>query len=90
MTNNEQTTCPHCDSKLLRLKFPVESNYEDIILTCFNDECGYYIRGWEQTKKTMNKPASYRYCLNPRTGVNSPLPVWSAEACRDHILDDKD
>jgi hypothetical protein len=53
---------------------------------CFNDECEYYVRGWIWMHDRFNVAASYRHRLDPQTGEQGPLPVWSAEALRAGII----
>ncbi len=72
---------------MLRILLPVESNWgTGMQYVCFNDECSYFVKGWEHTKKTMNKPASYRHHYHPETGRKGPLAVWSRAALRDLIV----
>jgi hypothetical protein len=37
-----------------------------------------------------NQHVSYRHAINPTTGVPFPLPVWSASATREMIVDDSE
>jgi hypothetical protein len=46
---------------------------------CLNNECPYYVRGWEFTLKQRNVRASYRYRYDPRTGKSGPQPVFSPD-----------
>ena len=40
--------CPHCDQELLAFELPDAASFEaEFHLACFNDECPYYVRGWE-------------------------------------------
>jgi hypothetical protein len=82
-------TCPHCESRLKKWLVPVDSSWsEEFFFACFNDDCPYYTEGWEWMKQQYNQRASYRYAFNPTTGGSLPLPVWSASATREMIVDD--
>jgi hypothetical protein len=55
---------------------------------CFNDACGYYVRGWNWMLSHFNVAASYRHRMDPHTGEQGPLPVWSPDALRADIIPD--
>ena len=87
----EVKNCPHCGSTLLQWLPPDDSSWGfEPQLVCFNDECKYYIEGWQRMKERYQQKASYRYRLDPETGDNGPLPVWSEEAHRDRIVDEEE
>ena len=89
MTDKENPTCPHCGSELLKWQPPLESSWGvDPQFVCFNDECEYYVNGWKHMLEKFQQHASYRYKLNPATGVGGPLPAWSSTAHRDMIVED--
>lgn len=89
MPDTDKPTCPHCGSELLGWATPPDSSWGGVVhLVCFNDECPYYIHGWEHMLERYEVKASYRYKLDPETGTAKPLPVWSPEAHRSFIVDE--
>lgn len=89
MTENTPQNCPHCQSKLLRFTTPPATSWGgNIHLACFNDECPYFVRGWKWMAEKYEAHASYRFMVNPLNGAIGPLPVWSAQALRDCIVED--
>jgi hypothetical protein len=84
-------TCPHCESRLVEWRVPDEASWsEDFFFACFNDDCPYYEQGWDWMREHYNQNVSYRHAVNPKTGTPFPLPVWSASATREMIVDDSE
>lgn len=57
---------------------------------CFSDDCPYFARSEAWMQGQFNVRAGYRHRLDPLTGETGPLPVWSADALKDQIIDDED
>lgn len=83
----DPTICPHCGQKMSRWESPaVESWGSEYQYICFNDQCGYYLRGWDHTFRTIGIRASYRHRYDPNTGQTGPFPVKSEEDGKDGIV----
>jgi len=57
------------------------------LFICFNDECSYFIGGWKWMWEKFRHKVSYRHRHDPETGEQGPLPVWSAAALKDGIIE---
>ncbi|MBD3381172.1 MAG: hypothetical protein GF404_03140 [candidate division Zixibacteria bacterium] len=83
------TICPHCGSQMLKWKVPPDSTWSvEYIWVCFNDECNYYVRGWNWMREKFQQNASYRHSYNPQTNTTGPIPVWSPSALKKDIIED--
>ena len=80
--------CPHCNVELKKWRCPPESSWGvEYQFVCFNDECSYFVEGWQWMKEKYNQKASYRYRFNPENNESGPIPVWSNDALKDSIID---
>ena len=85
--SSQKNRCPHCDGALKAFRMPDQGGWNnEIHEACFNNDCPYYQRGWKWMMENYEARASYRYRIDPQTGVSSPLPVWSENAILDRIL----
>ena len=88
MTTQEHPVCPHCNEPLQAFELPEAAAWDsEFQLACFNDECPYYVRGWEHMESNYAVKASYRYRLDPFTGQVTPVAVWSPTALKDRIIE---
>jgi hypothetical protein len=89
MNQQEKPKCIHCNAEMSKWRTPEYSTWETSFQwVCFNDECPYFVRGWDWTMKEQGVKASYRHRLHPETGKSGPLPVWSYDAHKDQIIED--
>lgn len=89
MSGKEEFNCPHCNKQMLKWRVPVYSTWSsEFFYVCFNDDCPYFKKGWDVIQGSVNATASYRYRIDPETGHKGPLPVWSASALRDGIINE--
>ncbi len=87
MAEDVQMRCPHCQEALVKWANPQLGSWSSPYqYVCFNDECPYFVRGWDWMRDHFNVSASYRYRLEPTTGECGPLPVWSHDALRNQII----
>ena len=87
--SDDKTICPHCHQKMSKFKTPGESTWgEGYWYVCFNDECPYYVRGWEHMFKTRGTKCSYRHRYDPYSDSCGPMPVYSANMGVNCIVDD--
>jgi hypothetical protein len=84
-----KTECPHCGVKMKKWETPGWTTWGGRMkYVCFNDECTYYVRGWEWMYKSQKAQCSYRHQMDPETGACGPLPVNTAEAGKEGIIPD--
>ena len=88
-TTGKTLCCPHCNEKMLKWAVP-ENPFvctwdNDFMHICFNDDCSYYVRGWDVMAKEGNT-GSYRLMYNPEKDTCQPIPVSSPKALRESII----
>ena len=83
----EVKVCPHCGSRLKLWEPPDNSTWSSNQLVCFNDECPYFVRGWDKMYRDTLQGMSYRLMYNPEKDRCLPIPVPSHQALKDGIME---
>jgi SAM-dependent methyltransferase len=84
--------CPHCGVKMLKWAVPdnpfAVTWDNEFMYVCFNDECPYYVRGWDFMYRQGNRGCSYRLMYNPERDCCMAVPVPTSRALRESIIDE--
>lgn len=80
--------CPHCNEPLCPIKLPDDTGWDlPYHWVCFNDDCTYFREGWVWMEDQFGVRSSYRYRVDPASGKDSPIAVWSFAALKDRIIE---
>lgn len=86
----ETLECPHCGERMNKWEVPDnpfgQTWDNDYMYICFNDECPYYVRGWDHMQRQGNLGVTYRLMYNPEKDCCMPVPVPSPRALREGIV----
>jgi hypothetical protein len=90
----EAPNCPHCGQKMSKWAAPQmpfggpTTWTSEFMYICFNDECSYFVQGWDWMWNNYHRSVSYRHMLDPATGKTCPIPVSSKTALRECIVEE--
>lgn len=86
---DDKTICPHCEQKMKKWQPPEGTTWGNHYqYICFNDNCPYYVKGWEWMLTKYQQKASYRHRYDPEADRSGPVPVWSVDALKDRIIEE--
>jgi len=72
---------------MARWRVPPDATWpNEFFYVCFNDQCPYFVQGWQVLWEQQQTRASYRCRLDPDSGKFVPLPVWSSQALKENIV----
>jgi SAM-dependent methyltransferase len=87
----ETLSCPYCGQTLKKWAVPdnpfSQTWDNEFMYICFNDDCPYYVRGWNHMARDMNGSNSYRLMYNPEKDCCLPIPVPTPQALKDGIFE---
>ncbi len=81
--------CPHCGQELKPFSVPEDTSWdEEYHWACFNDECPYFVDGWDWMMRRYSIKASYRYRITRPGSTNClPLAVPTRSALVTQVVD---
>ena len=83
----DKKTCKYCGAELDKVLIPPESDWGvEYFFVCMNDDCSYFVRGWDWMKEQYKVHASYRYKLDPESNQEGPIPVKSIEDMKSWVV----
>jgi SAM-dependent methyltransferase len=81
--------CPYCGGRLSKWEVPQTPFTEwpsDYQYICFNDDCTYFVAGWE-TMTVQGGLGSYRFMYEPTLHNSYAVPVLSRDNLREGIIE---
>lgn len=91
MKEKNRLSCPHCGVMMKKWRTPLDGSWDaEFHYVCFNDECSYFVKGWQWMMEKYKAKSSYRHRFDPVTGKSSPVPVGSNVALKGDIIEEED
>lgn len=93
-TSTNMPRCPHCGMPMKKCRTPQSPFASGITWTseflyvCLNDECPYFVDGWNWMWNNYHQNVSYRHMLDPDSGIRSPIAVSSYASLKDMIIEE--
>ena len=88
MVKEDTSLCPYCGEPMKKWHNPPQNTWGgEYQFVCFNDECSYFVKGWDWMMTKFNVTASYRHRYDPFSGQKGPLPVYSYDALKSSIVE---
>jgi SAM-dependent methyltransferase len=91
MSIKDTLRCPYCNERMRKWAVPdnpfTQTWDNEFMHICFNDECPYFVRGWDHMHAGGNRGISYRLMYNPIKDVCKPVPVPTHLALKEGIVD---
>ncbi len=83
----DKPKCKYCGKEMTKVLMPPESDWGvDYFWVCMEDDCKYFVEGWDWMKTKFKVKASYRYKINPYNGEGAPIPVKDPSDMKDWIV----
>ena len=74
MAEGTNTRCPYCQQPMVRWTNPQLACWSgEYQYVCFNDDCAYFVAGWEWMRSHYHVNVSYRHRFDPETGTAVPF-----------------
>lgn len=87
--SDDPMICPHCNERMKKWRVPDYSTWSsDYFYVCFNDQCPYFVKGWEHLEQSVQQHMSYRHYYDPFRKACGPLPAYSKSALKGDIIED--
>ncbi len=86
--------CPHCGKKMTKTEPPPYNIGDGLgwglryFWVCFNDECSFFVNGWENMRENYGKTASYRCVCLPDNGEMGAICVLSYDGLKGGIIEE--
>jgi hypothetical protein len=91
--STDMPRCPHCGMPMKKCRTPQmpfagsTTWTSEFLYVCFNDECPYFVEGWDWMWTNYRRCVSYRHMVDPATGIAGPIAVSSYASLKEMIIE---
>lgn len=96
MATKEKPKCPHCGQEMFTWAVPPYHFADGLgwgtnfLYVCFNDECSFFLEGWERMMNFYGQKVSYRCMCHPESMEMGAIPVYSKDGLKGGLFDEEE